>query len=59
MVVGSDLRFMIEKRLTDAGISIAFPQREIHLSADKPLRVSMQPPHPPTIPIEDQGANPS
>ena len=44
MVVGSDLRFMIEKRLTDAGISIAFPQREIHLSADKPLRVEVQPP---------------
>jgi small-conductance mechanosensitive channel len=43
MVVGSDLRFMIEKRLTEAGISIAFPQREIHLSADKPLRVSMEP----------------
>jgi potassium-dependent mechanosensitive channel len=41
MVVGSDLRFMIEKRLTEAGISIAFPQREIHLSADKPLRVEV------------------
>ena len=41
MVVGSDLRFMIEKRLTDAGISIAFPQREIHLSADQPLRVEV------------------
>jgi small-conductance mechanosensitive channel len=46
MVVGSDLRFMIEKRLTEAGISIAFPQREIHLSADKPLRVSMAEPPP-------------
>jgi potassium efflux system protein len=44
MVVGSDLRFMIEKRLTEAGISIAFPQREIHLSADKPLRVEVAPP---------------
>jgi small-conductance mechanosensitive channel len=41
MIVGSDLRFMIEKRLTEAGISIAFPQREIHLSADKPLRVEV------------------
>jgi small-conductance mechanosensitive channel len=46
MVVGSDLRFMIEKRLSEAGISIAFPQREIHLSADKPLRVSMEEPSP-------------
>jgi small-conductance mechanosensitive channel len=46
MVVGSDLRFMIEKRLSEAGISIAFPQREIHLSADKPLRVSMAEPQP-------------
>lgn len=44
MVVGSDLRFMIERRLSEADISIAFPQREIHLSADKPLRVSMEAP---------------
>jgi small-conductance mechanosensitive channel len=42
MVIGSDLRFMIEKRLDEAGISIAFPQRDIHLKGDTPLRVSLE-----------------
>jgi small-conductance mechanosensitive channel len=40
-VIGSDLRFMIEKRLGEAGIAIAFPQRDIHLKGDAPLRVSL------------------
>jgi small-conductance mechanosensitive channel len=40
-VIGSDLRFMIEKRLSEAGISIAFPQRDIHLKGETPLRVSL------------------
>jgi potassium-dependent mechanosensitive channel len=58
MVVGSDLRFMIEKRLTEAGISIAFPQREIHLSADKPLRVEVAESLSSSTPIEDQNPEP-
>lgn len=40
-VIASDLRFMIEKRLGEAGISIAFPQRDIHLKGETPLRVSL------------------
>ncbi len=44
-VVSSDLRFMIERRLNEAGIAIASSQREFHLSADKPLRVTMAEPH--------------
>jgi potassium-dependent mechanosensitive channel len=40
LVVASDLRLMIEKRLREAGIEIPFPQRTIHL-ASKPIRVEM------------------
>ncbi|HEX6017453.1 MAG TPA: mechanosensitive ion channel domain-containing protein [Burkholderiaceae bacterium] len=37
--ITSDLRFMIEAALADAGISIAFPQRDIHLDTTRPLQV--------------------
>ena len=39
--ITSDLRFMIEAALTDAGISIAFPQRDIHLDINRPLQVQI------------------
>jgi potassium efflux system protein len=39
--VMSDLRFMIGKRLDEAGIVIAFPQRDVHLDAPHPLRVEL------------------
>jgi len=39
--VASDLRFMIERRLSEAGISLASPQQTFQLHADKPLRVQM------------------
>ncbi len=41
LVVDSDLRIMIEKRLTELGIHVPFPQRDIHLSADRPLQVEI------------------
>jgi small-conductance mechanosensitive channel len=41
MQVASDLRFMIAKRLDEAGIVIAFPQRDVHLDAATPLRVEL------------------
>jgi small-conductance mechanosensitive channel len=41
LVVMSDLRFMIEKRFSEAGVDIAFPQRDIHLSASRPLQVEV------------------
>lgn len=41
LVVDSDLRIMIEKRLTEAGIHVPFPQRDIHLSTAQPLRVEI------------------
>jgi potassium efflux system protein len=39
--VASDLRFMIERRLGEAGILLASPQQSFQLHADKPLRVQM------------------
>jgi len=43
LVVASDLRLMIEKRLKEANIEIPFPQRVLHLGT-KPLRVQMTSP---------------
>jgi potassium-dependent mechanosensitive channel len=39
--VQSDLRFMLEKRFADAGVSIAFPQRDVHLGATRPLQIEV------------------
>jgi len=39
--VMSDLRFMIGKRLDEAGVVIAFPQRDVHLDAPRPLKVEI------------------
>jgi small-conductance mechanosensitive channel len=40
-VIASDLRLMIEKHFTEAGIGVPFPQREMHLSADTPIDIRM------------------
>jgi potassium-dependent mechanosensitive channel len=40
-LIGSDLRFMIEKALAEAGIGIPFPQRDVHVDASGPLRVEV------------------
>ena len=40
-VVMSDLRFMIEKSFAEGGISMAFPQRDVHLDATRPLQVEL------------------
>ncbi|MDP3849671.1 MAG: mechanosensitive ion channel [Luteolibacter sp.] len=39
MIVTSDLRLMIEKRLSEAGIGVPYPQRDMHLTTDKPIQV--------------------
>lgn len=39
MQVTSDLRVMIEKRFNELGISIPFPQRDLHFASDKPVTV--------------------
>jgi small-conductance mechanosensitive channel len=39
--LASDLRFMIDKAFAEAGIVIAYPQRDIHFDRDVPLRVEL------------------
>ena len=39
--IDSDLRFMMEKRLTSAGIGFPFPTRDVNLKAARPLPVTM------------------
>lgn len=39
--VASDLRFMIEKRFTEKGIIISFPQRDVHLDTEHPLKIQV------------------
>lgn len=41
--VESDLRFIIDGLFRDADITIAYPQRDIHLHTTNPLQVSMAP----------------
>jgi small-conductance mechanosensitive channel len=43
MQIQSDLRFMLEKRFADAGITVAFPQRNIHLDSEHPLQIEVVP----------------
>jgi small-conductance mechanosensitive channel len=40
----SDIRFLIEERLVQAGIGIAGAQTDIHLNAARPLKVEVVPP---------------
>jgi small-conductance mechanosensitive channel len=39
--IASDLRFMTEKALAEAGISIPFPQRDLRIDAARPLQVEV------------------
>lgn len=41
--VASDLRFMIEKQFGDKGITISYPQRDVHLDTLRPLKVQVVP----------------
>ena len=42
-VVASDLRFMIERLFREADISIAYPQRDVHLDQARPFEIVMKP----------------
>ncbi|MCX6876146.1 MAG: mechanosensitive ion channel [Verrucomicrobia bacterium] len=44
MIVTSDLRLMIEKRLTELDLRVPFPQRDVHLATGQPLQVQWVPP---------------
>jgi small-conductance mechanosensitive channel len=39
--IASDLRFMTEKALAEAGISVPYPQRTVHLDGAGPLKVEV------------------
>ena len=39
--VASDLRFIIDKTLNEAGIAIAFPQRDVRFDGTRPIRVQV------------------
>ncbi|MEW6039399.1 MAG: mechanosensitive ion channel domain-containing protein [Pseudomonadota bacterium] len=41
--VASDLRFMIEKRFAEENVTLAFPQRDVHLGTVRPLQVEVLP----------------
>ncbi len=40
-VVASDIRFRIDALFEEAGVSMAFPQRDVHLDSPKPLKVEV------------------
>jgi small-conductance mechanosensitive channel len=39
----SDIRFRIESLCREAGLMIAFPQRDVHLSTGSPIEVRLAP----------------
>ncbi len=41
LVVGSDLRIMIEKKLAESDIEVPFPQRDIRLASHNPMQVEI------------------
>jgi small-conductance mechanosensitive channel len=46
--IESDIRFNIDHLFREAGVVIAYPQRDMHLFAEQPLRVQM-------LPLDDDG----
>ena len=45
--IESDLRFIIDQYFREAGVVIAFPQRDLHVSNAAPIRVALLPPDQP------------
>jgi potassium efflux system protein len=42
--IATELRREIYKRFTEAGIVIAFPQQDVHLDSEQPIRIVVDPP---------------
>ncbi len=40
-IIASDLRHILDKRLREAGITIAFPQRDVHFDHPRPIQVQI------------------
>ncbi|MEL7239257.1 MAG: hypothetical protein AAGK78_10370 [Planctomycetota bacterium] len=41
VTVESDLRFFVDRRCREQNVSIAFPQRDVHLDTLSPLKVEV------------------
>ena len=39
--IESDIRFMVEKLFREAGLVIAYPQRDVHLDTSRPLQITI------------------
>jgi potassium efflux system protein len=52
MRVESDVRFKIDHLFRDAGITIAFPQRDVHFDVSQPISVEVVSPSAPSISTE-------
>jgi len=46
-IIASDFRHMLDRRFREAGITIAFPQMDVHLDSSEPLPLRMMEPVPP------------
>jgi small-conductance mechanosensitive channel len=44
-IVESDIRHMLDKRLRDAGVTVAFPQCDIHVDSSRPIKVQINESH--------------
>lgn len=40
-IVASDIRHILDERLREAGITIAFPQRDVHLDHPRPIQIQI------------------
>jgi small-conductance mechanosensitive channel len=49
-LIASDLRHMINGAFRDNGVTIAFPQQDVHLHTDRPIAVQVASPPPPPAP---------
>jgi small-conductance mechanosensitive channel len=54
--IESDLRFAIDRLFREADITIAFPQRDIHFHAERPIEVSVQQPTESRLPVKPKRA---
>lgn len=55
-LIESDIRYRIDALFREAGIVIAFPQRDVHLDAAKPLEVRLLPDQPAVDPVSSEGS---
>ncbi|MCH7701319.1 MAG: mechanosensitive ion channel [Planctomycetes bacterium] len=55
-MIESDIRYRIDALFREAGIVIAFPQRDVHLDTATPLEVRLLPDQPGVDPVSSEGS---